>query len=334
MKYPLHPACAAWPQMSDDDLLKLAENIKANGLLETIILTQDGQVLDGRNRLLACEMVGVEPHVAFYEGTDEVAFSISKNLNRRHLSQRELAFIGADLAKLKRGGDRGNQFTGGKVANATLPLDSTTKSAKRVAKELGIDRAMVMDAKSIRDHASPNVVILAKSGKVGLRKAAEFGRNTPHDEQERATPAIIRASKSPGRKTPKAKPEKRANPPFRWAKLPEGADLVGLNPNQRVHLHPFTVKQMLDAESTTKAMLNAVLVAAGETQLEASAFFEAIDKMLGWVPEKGGTNGKQWDFAKRADSIITQLEPALYAAHQRLTAYISALEARKQAKAS
>jgi ParB-like nuclease domain len=55
-----HDAANIFPLMSDDELQKLADDIKANGLKNPIILLED-KVLDGRNRLLACKLAGVSP---------------------------------------------------------------------------------------------------------------------------------------------------------------------------------------------------------------------------------------------------------------------------------
>jgi ParB-like chromosome segregation protein Spo0J len=55
-----HEAANLLPLLSVDDLRELAEDIRANGLLTPIVLS-DMKVLDGRNRLLACKEVGVPP---------------------------------------------------------------------------------------------------------------------------------------------------------------------------------------------------------------------------------------------------------------------------------
>lgn len=68
MKYQLHPACAAWPEMSPEALCELAADISANELHEPITMTPDGLLLDGRNRALACELAGVEPATVVYAG--------------------------------------------------------------------------------------------------------------------------------------------------------------------------------------------------------------------------------------------------------------------------
>jgi len=87
-----------------------------------------------------------------YEG-DPVAFSISKNKHRRHLDKTELAFIGAKLAKLKRGGDGSNQHgKSANFANAKIPDESKTRT--EVAKELGIPPASIDSAKAIEEKAT------------------------------------------------------------------------------------------------------------------------------------------------------------------------------------
>lgn len=59
-EYRPHPAADLFPKLSDVRLNELAENIKAEGLQNPIVLF-DGMILDGRNRLAACEIAGIEP---------------------------------------------------------------------------------------------------------------------------------------------------------------------------------------------------------------------------------------------------------------------------------
>ena len=60
-----HPAAKVFPLLKDDGIDLLAEDIKNNGLQSAVAIqkTKDGDylVLDGRNRLRACELVRVEP---------------------------------------------------------------------------------------------------------------------------------------------------------------------------------------------------------------------------------------------------------------------------------
>lgn len=72
-----------YPMLSDEALAELAADIKENGQQSPITVTVEGVLLDGRNRLRACEIAGVEPMVTVYEGSDEGAFVRSSN-ERRH----------------------------------------------------------------------------------------------------------------------------------------------------------------------------------------------------------------------------------------------------------
>jgi ParB-like chromosome segregation protein Spo0J len=53
--------------MSPADLDGLVEDIKQNGLAHPIVRTSEGVVLDGRNRLKACEIAGIDPQFEIYE---------------------------------------------------------------------------------------------------------------------------------------------------------------------------------------------------------------------------------------------------------------------------
>jgi hypothetical protein len=79
----VHPVAALFPMLADDELEELAADIKERGLLQPIVLDADGRVLDGRNRLAACEIAGVEPRFITYEGNDPYGDGFSLNRRRR-----------------------------------------------------------------------------------------------------------------------------------------------------------------------------------------------------------------------------------------------------------
>ena len=72
MPYPIHPACSAWPAMSEAALRELADDMKIHGQLEPAAITPDGQLLDGRNRQDACAINGTELLTFVHDG-DPVA---------------------------------------------------------------------------------------------------------------------------------------------------------------------------------------------------------------------------------------------------------------------
>jgi hypothetical protein len=97
--YTFHPACLAFPLLPDAELQELAEDIKLCGLLNPIVVYR-GQILDGRNRLAACELAGVAPRFIEWSGSSPVEWVISVNLHRRHLSASQRAVVALDILPL------------------------------------------------------------------------------------------------------------------------------------------------------------------------------------------------------------------------------------------
>lgn len=89
--YPAHPAAGRFPLMSAERLEDLAHSIRESGLIVPIVLC-DGQVLDGRNRLQACEMAGVAPRFIHYDG-NPYEYSWDMNGARRDLEAGQRAAI-------------------------------------------------------------------------------------------------------------------------------------------------------------------------------------------------------------------------------------------------
>jgi ParB-like nuclease domain len=79
----IHPS-HCFPLLPDDELQYLAQDIKKNGLFKPIIVDDEGQLVDGRNRLLACEIAGVEPRFEkMPAGWDARDYMLSVNLIRK-----------------------------------------------------------------------------------------------------------------------------------------------------------------------------------------------------------------------------------------------------------
>jgi hypothetical protein len=97
---PVHPAADLFDMMPIEELKALGEDIKNSGLQTPVVV--DGRrrhLLDGRKRLDAMEMIGIEiisangiltvPTVTAPPDADPYAFVASANLHRRHLSHEE-----------------------------------------------------------------------------------------------------------------------------------------------------------------------------------------------------------------------------------------------------
>jgi hypothetical protein len=88
----LHPLSALFPPMTDAEYAALKADIEAHGLHQSIVI-HEGAILDGGNRYRACTEIGVEPTTVEFAGGDPVAFVLSANLRRRHLTPGQQATI-------------------------------------------------------------------------------------------------------------------------------------------------------------------------------------------------------------------------------------------------
>jgi hypothetical protein len=81
--------------------------------------------------------------------------------------------VAGKLATLPRGGDRGNQHTGGKGSIDTLPTIDDAASL------LSVGRASVARAKQVIEHGSKAVVDAVESGEIPVSFAAKFVTEEP-----------------------------------------------------------------------------------------------------------------------------------------------------------
>ena len=106
---PVHPVANLFPMMTDEELADLAADIKANGLIQPIVIDYKGLLIDGRNRAKAWEIAGIKPTVRMFEGDDPRAFILSMNLKRRHMSAGQQAMAHAMIYPEPEKGGRGKK---------------------------------------------------------------------------------------------------------------------------------------------------------------------------------------------------------------------------------
>lgn len=154
----------------------LRADIQAFGVREPVILF-DGRILDGRNRYMAARDLGLDFPVADFDGTEAeaLAYVLSTNLHRRHLTESQRAAVAAKLANMKRGNP---EFS--KPAN--LPDCATEVSQAQAAEMLNVSERSVRTAKTVLEHGAPELMAAVESGEVAVSAAAAVA-TLPKDEQ-------------------------------------------------------------------------------------------------------------------------------------------------------
>ena len=93
--YARHPLSALWGDISEEEYADMLESVREYGFSSPEISLLDGQVLDGWNRYQIGLELGLVGQLTFrqFAGPDPVAYVISQNSHRRHLSGSQRAAI-------------------------------------------------------------------------------------------------------------------------------------------------------------------------------------------------------------------------------------------------
>jgi hypothetical protein len=193
----VHEYAKLFPPLPPEEFSQLVADIKENGLHQPIKLHED-KVLDGVNRDRACDKAGVKPVYEKFNGGDPLAYVISQNIRRRHLTPSQRAMLGLELekrfaaeAKARRG-----QPAVDKLTNAEKRSGS---SSARAASVVGVGENLIRDAKRLATgtfhnrggrvipdkgmKASPATLNAVRAGRVTIGEALTDLRNARAHEQ-------------------------------------------------------------------------------------------------------------------------------------------------------
>jgi ParB-like chromosome segregation protein Spo0J len=261
----VHPAATLFPSLQGVELGELAADIQVHGLREPIVVHQ-GLLIDGRNRLRACELAGVEPRFVDWHGAGSVVgYILSVNLHRRHLDESQRAMAAArskpmfqeEAAQRRAAGllrDRpgSRSFEGAGIKNPHVftvgaNLQSPRGRANAEAGQaLNVSERSVTAASKVLARADEEIIQAVESGMVAVSDAAAVATLSPEKQRQ----AIERVKSGRARTLRQA--IRRGGAPA--AVEDAGADLT---PEQRVLLKDYhfldrgfirSVRQLRDLE--------------------------------------------------------------------------------------
>ena len=154
----VHESANFFPMLSSVELDALALDIKLNGLKDPIIIFKKNEfdyIIDGRNRAMACQKIGVVPEYKYYENDESTIFEyvLSTNLHRRHLSNSQRACLAVNILPMieeKKKNDLSKKIS-------MIRLGENVEKAKRsneiAAEMFSVGPANVTNAKRIKNHS-------------------------------------------------------------------------------------------------------------------------------------------------------------------------------------
>jgi N6-adenosine-specific RNA methylase IME4/ParB-like chromosome segregation protein Spo0J len=163
-----HVLANVFPLLEGEAFDELVADIREHGLHEAIVV-YEGRILDGRNRYRACGAAGVEPTFTVYQGDDPVAYVVSLNLRRRHLSESQRAMVAAKLATL-RDGQRADLVKGVPIGRASALLKVSERSIAR--------------AREVMSCGAAELVQAVEHGRVSVSAAADIATQPIQQQRE------------------------------------------------------------------------------------------------------------------------------------------------------
>ena len=205
ISYEAHPVSELFPVMDDDAYAALKADIAAHGQAEPIVLWKK-QLIDGRHRLQACKELGMKPVVVdISDSEDPLAYVISHNLHRRHLSTSQRAMVAAKIATMKVGDNQHAKKEGPQICGP---------SAKEAAAALNVSARSVETARQVLEHGAKAVQKAVEQGDLAISTAAELATSgATKAEQTQAVKGGKEAIKGVLKKPPSpAKPSEDWHP--------------------------------------------------------------------------------------------------------------------------
>lgn len=178
--YKAHPIAEMFPMLPGPEIKLLSDSIKTVGQKDPIWIAE-GKILDGRNRKIACEMVGVKPRYENVpEGADLLEFMLACNAEKRNLSASQRAMVAAKLGGHAHGGDR--------VSSKRQELFTLAELSERFR----VSDNYIKKARKIIAECDPKIAAAVEAGSVKVGDASKPAvRETPHAEQRKALKLVL-----------------------------------------------------------------------------------------------------------------------------------------------
>lgn len=158
-----HEVATIFPPMGEMEFAHFVADIEQRGLQEPIWRYQ-GKIIDGVHRYRACQQLGREPTYREWDGVGSlVAFVVSLNLERRHLTSSQKAMIALNVEQQFAKEAHQRMQAGVKVDPVQFFGQGSGRASDQAAKMTGTNGQYILDAKRIVTRA-PELQVLVTNG--------------------------------------------------------------------------------------------------------------------------------------------------------------------------
>lgn len=206
--YEIHPLANLMPEMTEQEFKNLKTDIEKNGLHEPIVL-YEGKILDGRHRYRTCKELGIEAEFEILDEPPEniLAYVISLNINRRHLTDTQRAITAARMIPIYEKEARERQ----KQGKTLLPNGNKGRTSQKVAKLMNAKTRNVNRVRQVIKSNNSKLISKMESGQIPISLASKMVTHLDETEQnniiDKSKKDIIQAiNKKLGKKPKQLKP--------------------------------------------------------------------------------------------------------------------------------
>lgn len=181
---PVHPAADLFPKLTGDELAGLAADIREHGVRVPVVVWH-GELLDGRNRVTAARLAGLNemPVVESDGDIDPWSFVVSSNIARRHLTTGQRAALGAALIEPLRV-EAARRRTRKPAASVRLdPAGQNGRARDHAARMVGTSGQAVGEYLRLHQH-HPDLSARVRSGNLPLDRASRICRDRLSAERQ------------------------------------------------------------------------------------------------------------------------------------------------------
>lgn len=196
--YPVAAAASKMPWMTQDEFEELQISIASDGLLEKIELNDSDEIVDGRNRMLACLAQDIEPIITYDKSElDSETLVEIRNLRRRHIQPGRRALLYLELAGKAIEESESPELDEDEIVAEDLKKLAMNPPEKKEpetpvvskktlvtqASEAGVSPRTMQSARNVAEKAIPEVKEAVKAGDVPLHKAEQIARKPPEEQR-------------------------------------------------------------------------------------------------------------------------------------------------------
>ena len=190
--------------MNDEEFTRLKNDLSVNGFDSDLPITiYQGDILDGWNRYRACKELNIDPEYVEFEGSDIEAINFVMRTNKRRnltswqwacvaVKNEEIIQVIKDSAKERRGGDRGNQYTGGKMEK--FPECQKQTSSETIADMFNTNEKYIREAEKLKKE-KPEIYENSFKGKITYHKIKKEEKKEQFEKKKKKQKEDIQSGK-------------------------------------------------------------------------------------------------------------------------------------------